>query len=275
MDSSRIPILVCAGIGALCSSSLILFLIFGQAGRFQKSTLGRLVLFLLALLTLFNSLLIPINIYMAYTVTGIFLYSMGVLVTFTYLIIALERYCNIKFYVYIVAGHAVFTLCIMIWSFATHIQELLFTRGTINNALMFFTFGGIAFLYYRLSIHASPLNSNQRHKDETSRNGRDKLLLMIASFLVCYTLFPVCTSPVFYPEWKEPLALDVLSNCLASMDGILTPLITLHLNQDLVKVVVEKSSKLASATATKQSAKISLVENLRCKGNQKFNDYQS
>ncbi|KAI9339002.1 hypothetical protein BDR26DRAFT_862435 [Obelidium mucronatum] len=61
-------------------------------------------------------------------------------------------------------------------------------------------------------------------------------VLMVATFVGCYGLFPVTTVFLFFtPEWEEPVLLEVVSLCLVAMDGIVTPLIIWHLNRDLGK----------------------------------------
>ncbi|KAJ3066215.1 hypothetical protein HDU98_010472, partial [Podochytrium sp. JEL0797] len=61
-------------------------------------------------------------------------------------------------------------------------------------------------------------------------------LLVLVSFAACYSLLPsVILYNLVFPGWRCPEGLEIVSNCLLALDGVVTPLVVLHLNRGVVE----------------------------------------
>ncbi|KAJ3030859.1 UNVERIFIED_CONTAM: hypothetical protein HDU68_007502 [Siphonaria sp. JEL0065] len=267
-DWSRLPVVVFFSLGLLCSGGL-LFTLLLRGGKFVRTSLGRLALSILLCLVVIDTVLIVMSGYQvmyagwldetvwAKEFFGAFLYTLGVLVSFVNLVIAMERYwliCkgeNLGYRRVIPAAvHMIVTIIPMIWAFvSSEPKSYKLPGGSLQQNVclgfvvqyMVVAFGGIGFLYFKCyhevneSVRGvSHLATIAPHDLILKKRVITNCLLMVASFIGCYGLFPATTVYLYFvPDWEEETSLDVASLCLVAMDGIITPLIIVHLNRDL------------------------------------------
>ncbi|KAJ3066216.1 hypothetical protein HDU98_010473 [Podochytrium sp. JEL0797] len=232
IDATRIPILVIWCIGLLTSGSLLLHMVWGK--QLFKSTLGALVTFLVGTLVLYGA-------FMVWSHSAQVFYPTWFETTDW----------PKQVYGSVLSGGGVPT------SYKVPIPGAPLQSLVCLISLIHFlpvTFVTMGFLYFRTfqtvnqsisTMSAIAIDRPSKSFQATDKSqSKDALLrkrvvtnclLVLVSFAACYSMLP---SLIFYnlmfPEWTCPDGLEIVGNCLLALDGVVTPLMVLHLNRGVV-----------------------------------------